>query len=142
MGEHRGQVQLIGAGGAHRGANHPGGVPHRETHQLLGGVFGVIGVYLRRWLSDTPVFMAMEAQREARVELPLRTVLRARARGLDHVLARLADGVAHLVHVAVPPIVTAEFFATDLFHPNDVAYDAWAEHIVGRVRDTVGPGSP
>ncbi|WP_460370025.1 MFS transporter [Pseudomonas sp. Tul1A2] len=43
---------------------------------LLGGVFGVIGVYLRRWLSETPVFMAMEAQREARVELPLRTVLR------------------------------------------------------------------
>ena len=40
MGEHRGQVQLIGAGGAHRGAYHPGGVPHRETHQLLGGVFG------------------------------------------------------------------------------------------------------
>lgn len=33
---------------------------------LLGGVFGVIGVYLRRWLSETPVFMAMEAQREAR----------------------------------------------------------------------------
>ncbi|VVQ26097.1 Proline/betaine transporter [Pseudomonas fluorescens] len=43
---------------------------------LLGGVFGVIGVYLRRWLSETPVFMAMEAQREARVELPMRTVLR------------------------------------------------------------------
>jgi predicted MFS family arabinose efflux permease len=43
---------------------------------LLGGVFGVIGVWLRRWLSETPVFMAMQAQREATVELPLRTVLR------------------------------------------------------------------
>jgi len=50
---------------------------------LLGGVFGVIGVWLRRWLSETPVFMAMEAQREARVELPLRTVLR------EHRLAML-----------------------------------------------------
>jgi MFS family permease len=43
---------------------------------LLGGVFGVIGVWLRRWLSETPVFMAMQAQRDATVELPLRTVLR------------------------------------------------------------------
>jgi len=43
---------------------------------LLGGVFGVIGVWLRRWLSETPVFMAMQAKREAAVELPLRTVLR------------------------------------------------------------------
>ncbi|MCP1497913.1 MFS family permease [Pseudomonas migulae] len=43
---------------------------------LLGGVFGVIGVWLRRWLSETPVFMAMQAKRDAVVELPLRTVLR------------------------------------------------------------------
>jgi MFS family permease len=43
---------------------------------LLGGVFGVIGVWLRRWLSETPVFMAMQAKRDATVELPLRTVLR------------------------------------------------------------------
>ncbi|MHC8317805.1 MFS transporter [Pseudomonas sp. LB3P31] len=43
---------------------------------LLGGLFGVIGVWLRRWLSETPVFMAMQARREAAVELPLRTVLR------------------------------------------------------------------
>ncbi|MHC8368551.1 MFS transporter [Pseudomonas sp. ZT5P21] len=43
---------------------------------LLGGVFGVIGVWLRRWLSETPVFMAMQAKRDAAAELPLRTVLR------------------------------------------------------------------
>ncbi|WP_347902024.1 MFS transporter [Pseudomonas purpurea] len=43
---------------------------------LLGGVFGVIGVWLRRWLSETPVFMALQARREQDVELPLRTVLR------------------------------------------------------------------
>lgn len=43
---------------------------------LLGGVFGVIGVWLRRWLSETPVFMALQARREMDAELPLRTVLR------------------------------------------------------------------
>ncbi|MDB6446645.1 MFS transporter [Pseudomonas sp. 21TX0197] len=43
---------------------------------LLGGVFGVIGVWLRRWLSETPIFMALQANREGAAELPLRTVLR------------------------------------------------------------------
>ena len=43
---------------------------------LLGGVFGVIGVWLRRWLSETPVFVALQHQRDAAAELPLRTVLR------------------------------------------------------------------
>ena len=28
---------------------------------LLGGVFGVVGVWLRRWLSETPVFLALRA---------------------------------------------------------------------------------
>lgn len=43
---------------------------------LLGGVFGVIGVWLRRWLNETPVFLEMQARRQAAAELPLRTVLR------------------------------------------------------------------
>ena len=55
---------------------------------LLGGVFGVIGVWLRRWLSETPVFMAMQAQREAAVELPLRTVDFLH---LQHCLRRLGE---------------------------------------------------
>ncbi|MNT96123.1 hypothetical protein D3C72_2381370 [compost metagenome] len=43
----------------------------------------MIGVWLRRWLNETPVFMAMQAQRETAAELPLRTVLR------EHRLAML-----------------------------------------------------
>ncbi|MFD2643493.1 MFS transporter [Pseudomonas japonica] len=50
---------------------------------LLGGVFGVIGVWLRRWLSETPVFLALARQRHDRpVELPLRAVLREHRRAL------------------------------------------------------------
>jgi MFS family permease len=49
---------------------------------LLGGVFGVIGVWLRRWLSETPVFMALHAQREGMTELPLRSVLREHRQSL------------------------------------------------------------
>ncbi|HYQ53845.1 MAG TPA: MFS transporter [Pseudomonas sp.] len=43
---------------------------------ILGGVFGLVGVWLRRWLSETPVFVALQARRAADVEVPLRTVLR------------------------------------------------------------------
>ena len=40
---------------------------------LLGGVFGVIGVWLRRWLSETPVFLEMQARRQ--VCRPMRKLL-------------------------------------------------------------------
>jgi len=41
---------------------------------LAGGVFGFFAVWLRRWLSETPVFEAMHARRELAVGLPLRRV--------------------------------------------------------------------
>jgi MFS family permease len=42
---------------------------------LLGGVFGFFAVYLRRWLSETPVFMRMRERRELSPELPAKVVL-------------------------------------------------------------------
>jgi MFS family permease len=42
---------------------------------LMGGLFGFLAMYLRRWLHETPVFEAMRA-RKATVELPLSLVLR------------------------------------------------------------------
>jgi MFS family permease len=41
---------------------------------LIGGVFGFIAVWLRRWLSETPVFEAMHARRELVAGLPLQRV--------------------------------------------------------------------
>ncbi|MDW2981638.1 MAG: MFS transporter [Rhodanobacter sp.] len=41
---------------------------------LAGGVFGFFAVWLRRWLSETPVFEAMHARRELAAGLPLRQV--------------------------------------------------------------------
>ena len=43
---------------------------------LLGGVFGLFALYLRRWLEETPVFLAMREQKALAAELPLKTVLR------------------------------------------------------------------
>jgi MFS family permease len=43
---------------------------------LLGGVFGLVSVYLRRLLSETPVFEELRARRELAAELPLKAVVR------------------------------------------------------------------
>ncbi|MFI4959494.1 MAG: MFS transporter, partial [Lysobacterales bacterium] len=42
---------------------------------LVGGVFGFFAVWLRRWLSETPVFEALHARKELANGLPLRQVL-------------------------------------------------------------------
>jgi MFS family permease len=84
---------------------------------LLGGVFGVIGVYLRRWLSETPVFMAMEAQREARVELPLRTVLREhRLAMLPAMLLTCVLTSAVVVFVVITPTMMQKTFGMSASH--------------------------
>ncbi|MCU0122045.1 MFS transporter [Pseudomonas sp. B2M1-30] len=84
---------------------------------LLGGVFGVIGVWLRRWLSETPVFLAMEAQREARVELPLRTVLREhRLAMLPAVLLTCVLTSAVVVFVVITPTVMQKTFGMTASH--------------------------
>ncbi|NVZ49041.1 MFS transporter [Pseudomonas sp. B6002] len=43
---------------------------------LLGGVFGLMSVYLRRWLHETPVFAELQQRKALSREVPLRTVLR------------------------------------------------------------------
>jgi MFS family permease len=44
---------------------------------LLGGVFGLLSVYLRRLLSETPVFQELKARQALAAETPLKTVLRS-----------------------------------------------------------------
>ncbi|MEB6334868.1 MFS transporter [Serratia rhizosphaerae] len=43
---------------------------------LLGGIFGLIAMYLRRWLQETPVFVEMQARKALAEELPLKTVVK------------------------------------------------------------------
>ena len=43
---------------------------------VLGGVFGLVSVYLRRFLHETPVFQELAGRRSAARELPLKTILR------------------------------------------------------------------
>ncbi|MEN2395067.1 MFS transporter [Pseudomonas halotolerans] len=43
---------------------------------LLGGVFGLFSVYLRRWLHETPIFAELQLRKALAAEVPLRTVMR------------------------------------------------------------------
>lgn len=43
---------------------------------VLGGVFGIIAMYLRRWLHETPVFAELQARKALAAEMPLKAVLR------------------------------------------------------------------
>ncbi|MFI8415104.1 MFS transporter [Serratia sp. NPDC078593] len=42
---------------------------------LLGGIFGLIAMYLRRWLQETPIFIEMQARKALAEELPLKSVV-------------------------------------------------------------------
>jgi MFS family permease len=54
---------------------------------LLGGVFGLVSVYLRRLLSETPVFEELKARQALAAELPLKVVVR------DHRPAIILSGL-------------------------------------------------
>ncbi|WP_034912159.1 MFS transporter [Erwinia sp. 9145] len=42
---------------------------------FLGGIFGLIALWLRRWLHETPVFVRMQARKALSAELPLKAVV-------------------------------------------------------------------
>lgn len=42
---------------------------------LIGGGFGLLALYLRRWLQETPVFSELQARKALAAELPLKTVV-------------------------------------------------------------------
>ncbi|WP_407310623.1 MFS transporter [Pseudomonas sp. nanlin1] len=78
---------------------------------LLGGVFGVVGVWLRRWLSETPVFLALREQRQEVQEFALRTVLREhRAALLPAALLTCVLTSAVVVLVVITPTVMQQRF--------------------------------
>ena len=43
---------------------------------LLGGIFGLFSVYLRRWLHETPVFAELQLRKQLAEEVPLGVVVR------------------------------------------------------------------
>ena len=78
---------------------------------LVGGVFGFVAVWLRRWLRETPVFEAMQAHRTLADELPLKRVLRTHRGAVTASMAVTWTLTAAIVVVILmtPTLVQAVF---------------------------------
>ncbi len=84
---------------------------------LLGGVFGVIGVWLRRWLSETPVFLALRERQEQPVAFPLRQVLGEHRQALmPAALLTCVLTSAVVVLVVITPTVMQQRFGMSAGH--------------------------
>lgn len=84
---------------------------------LLGGVFGVIGVWLRRWLSETPVFLALRTRQEQPVKFPLRQVLgEYRSALIPAALLTCVLTSAVVVLVVITPTVMQQRFGMTAGH--------------------------
>lgn len=73
---------------------------------VVGGVFGLVAGYLRRWLSETPIFMEMRAQHSLSAEVPLKVVLRDFRRGV--VVAMVGTWILAAA-IVVTTLMTATF---------------------------------
>ncbi|KAF1057496.1 MAG: Proline/betaine transporter [Pseudomonas citronellolis] len=84
---------------------------------LLGGAFGVVGVWLRRLLSETPVFLALQQQRALASELPLRAVLREHRRSLlPAMLLTCVLTSAVVIFVVITPTLMQSRFGLSAQH--------------------------
>jgi MFS family permease len=83
---------------------------------VLGGAFGLVSVFLRRFLKETPVFQEMAARRALARELPIKAILR------DHMPATLLS-------LALTWVLTAAIVVVILFTP---AYLQQVFHVPAR----------
>jgi MFS family permease len=78
---------------------------------LVGGVFGFFAVWLRRWLSETPVFEAMQARKELVSGLPLKRVLQRHVPGvlLSMLVTWMLTAAIVVVILMTPSLVQSTF---------------------------------
>lgn len=79
---------------------------------LLGGAFGLLAVWLRRWLDETPVFESLRARKALARELPLKRVLREQRRSvLLSILVSWLLTAAIVVVILMTPALMQRLFA-------------------------------
>ncbi|AIJ08779.1 MULTISPECIES: MFS transporter [Edwardsiella] len=78
---------------------------------FLGGLFGLMAMYLRRWLHETPVFLAMQARRALAAELPLKQVVRdhRRAVAVSMLLTWLLSACIVVVILMTPSLLQTQY---------------------------------
>lgn len=73
---------------------------------FLGGIFGIISVYLRRFLTETPVFEQMKRE-ESLEKFPLREVLKSAKRGIfiSMIITWVLTGFVVVIVLTLPKFV-------------------------------------
>ena len=74
---------------------------------VLGGVFGLSAMYLRRWLHETPVFLELQQRKALAAEMPLKSVLRQhrRAVALSMLLTWMLSAAIVVVILMTPALL-------------------------------------
>ncbi|MCC8535833.1 MFS transporter [Xanthomonas axonopodis pv. poinsettiicola] len=105
---------------------------------LAGGVFGLVSVYLRRWLHETPVFAELVAMRALARETPLKLVLRDHRRGvlLSLALTWMVAGGVLVVSLMTPGLLQSSYH-----YPAAVALQANSLAIVLQALGSVVAGA-
>ncbi len=79
---------------------------------ILGGVFGLLAVWLRRYLQETPVFQEMQAARALADEMPLKRVVRGHGKAVAGVmLLTWMLSAAILVMILMTPNLVQQLYA-------------------------------
>ncbi|PLZ04202.1 MFS transporter [Burkholderia sp. WAC0059] len=78
---------------------------------LLGGLFGMVSVYLRRWLHETPVFAELRQRRSLADEIPLKAVLRDHGRAVvvSMLLTWMLSAAIVVVILMTPSLLQKQF---------------------------------
>lgn len=111
---------------------------------VLGGVFGIVAMYLRRWLHETPVFAELQANKALAAELPLRTVLREHKGSvlISMLLTWLLSAAIVVVILMTPTYLQKAYAVTpaDSLQANSLAIVALTIGCVvfGRLCDAIG----
>ncbi len=79
---------------------------------IIGGIFGLVSVWLRQWLHETPVFKEMQARQALADELPLKTVVREhRPAVLMTMLLTWLLSAAIVVMILMTPTLVQKLYA-------------------------------
>ena len=79
---------------------------------ILGGLFGLISVWLRQWLHETPVFREMQARQKLASELPLKAVIRDhRASVILTMVMTWLLSAAIVVMILMTPVLVQKLYA-------------------------------
>lgn len=112
---------------------------------VVGGVFGLLAMYVRRQLHETPVFTEMQQRKSLAAELPLKTVLRGHAGAvlLAMLLTWLLTAAVVVVLLMMPTLLQGHGVSrADALSGNTLAITATivSNIIAGLLADRFGKG--